>query len=367
MDSFLPPFHWTNLLIIPGLLMGYTVHELGHALVAYFLGDVSQVEQRRISLNPFRHLSWLGTAAFIFIGIGWAKPLRANPERFRRKYLDLFLVALAGPAASLTFCLFSFLLTLTIAAVIVYVSGATTDQVFALLFPISTAALPQTLDIQAWAMALTVYVASASFWLTVTSLLPLPGMDGFAAIASLVAYLRERRKPAPRYQPGRGRSNLSPLTLDEAQKRRRNSVAQIHFNVGVEYHQNREYDDAIARYRQAIASDQHFGPAYVNMALAYLAKGRRKEAIQALRGAIQFADDRKTETEAWQLLHQVSEVSPFNRPVEQEKMTSIGSTPWTDVTPRPNWLALALGGTAYLLAGIFVYTNLVQDLIALLS
>jgi Zn-dependent protease len=366
MEDLIPPIHWTNLLILPGLLLGYTVHELAHALTAYYLGDISQVERGKITLNPLEHMSWFGTLSFLLFGIGWPKALRANPNNFRHTYRDLCLVALAGPIASLTLTLVGFLITVSVAAAVVYQSSATTDQIFAYLLPLN-ANLPEDFNIQAWSIALTGYIAVASFWLTFTSLLPLPGFDGFTVLASLVALARNRQ-PQSALAPSRSAPvNDDRPALLMAQQRRRNSAADIHFRVGVEYHEEQKYDDAIARYRQAIANDQHFGPAYVNMGLAYLAKGKRKEAIQAFRGAIQFADDHKAENEAWRQLHDLSEVTPIDEVVAQQNMTEMGAEPWTDTKPRPNWLALGIGGGLLFIAGFILYGYLLNQLIQLLG
>lgn len=365
MDSFFPTVHWTNLLIIPGLLIGYTVHELAHALTAYFLGDTSQVDQGKITLNPLEHLSWFGTVSFLLFGIGWPKPMQANPYNFKRRYRDLFLVAISGPLASLTLALIGLLLTLGVAAAVVYAGDITTDRALAFLFPIQ-AELPENLNIQAWAMALTAYIATSSFWLTFISLLPLPGMDGFAAIASLLAFIRERqRKQASGGYQGPALATRPVTELD--QRKRRNSAAEIHFKVGLEFHQEHKYEDAIARYRQAIANDQNFGPAYINMGLAYLARNKRKEAIRAFRGAIQYGDDQKTQTRAWQQLHQLSEVSPIDEVAAQQSMSEMGADPWTDTKPRPNWLGLAIGGGLMLAIGIGLYTYLLIQIIDLLQ
>ncbi len=365
MDDFLPPLQWTNLLIVPGLLIGYTVHELAHALTAYFLGDTSQVERGKISLNPFRHVAWFGALSFLLFGIGWPKPLRANPNNFKHRYRDMFLVAMAGPIASFTLTLVGFLITVIVAATVVYASNITTDQIFAFLLPLGPS-LPQSLNVQAWSIALTGYIALASFWLTFTSLLPFPGFDGFTAMVSLFVLFRQQRG-AVMSAPVKPRLASQPLRLSEDQQRRRNSAAQIHFNVGVDFHQQQQHDDAIARYRQAIQNDQHFGPAYINMGLAYLAKGRRKEAIQALRGAIQYGDDQKTQNEAWHQLHELSEVSPVNEVTARQNMSEMGAAPWTDTKPRPNWLGLGLTVGLLLITGILVYGYLLTQLIALLQ
>lgn len=364
MENLFPAVHWTNLLIIPGLLVGYTVHELGHALIAYFLGDSSQVDRGKITLNPFEHLSWFGTLSFLLFGIGWPKPMQANPYNFKRRYLDLFLVAISGPIASLTLALAGLLLTLGVAATVVYASEITTDQVLAFLFPVNSA-LPETLDLQAWSMAMTGYIATSSFWLTFISLLPLPGMDGFTAITSLLAFFRERRqKVIPRQEVSKTATE-SLILLN--QRRRRNNAAEIHFKIGVEFHQEHEYQDAIARYRQAIANDQEFGPAYVNMGLAYLARGQRKEAIRAFRGAIEYGDDQKAQAQAWQQLHQLSGVSPVDEFSAKQSMSEMGADPWTDTKPRPNWLALGLGGGLLLMVGLGLYGYLLFRLIEFLG
>ena len=69
------PPTWATLLLLPALFVAFTVHELSHALVAYLLGDTSQVERQRLSLNPLRHVSWVGLVVFLLFGFGWAKPV----------------------------------------------------------------------------------------------------------------------------------------------------------------------------------------------------------------------------------------------------------------------------------------------------
>ncbi|MCB0210288.1 MAG: tetratricopeptide repeat protein [Anaerolineae bacterium] len=364
MGDLFPTFHWTNFLIIPGVLIGSVVHELGHAFAAYYLGDYGQVERGKITLNPMRHLSWIGLFSFVLIGIGWARPIEVNPRRLKPKYLGLTIVSVAGPMVSFTFSLFCLMLSLTIAAVLVYSSGLSTDEVLAFLLPVGTD-LPQSLDLQAVAMALTIYMASASFWITFTSLIPLPGLDGFILLTSLIAYFRHRqKKPAVTPTPTIHRdpsTPFKPINLYE----RRNNVSDIHFKIGTEFHEDNKFDDAIARYRQAINNDQRFGPAYVNLGLAYLGKGKRREAIHAFRGAVQYADDQKSKQEAWYQLHQLSEVSPVAENAE-DSLNKLGSLPWTDTRPRPNWVSLGINLGLLLVGGIITYGYVVTSLIHLL-
>lgn len=92
------------LYLLPGLVIGLTLHECSHALAAAWLGDRYAASQGRISLNPFRHLSFWGTLALFFLGFGWGKPVPVNLYNFRHPKRDFLLTSLAGPAANLFLC-----------------------------------------------------------------------------------------------------------------------------------------------------------------------------------------------------------------------------------------------------------------------
>jgi Zn-dependent protease len=98
------------LFMLPGLIIGLTVHEFAHAWSAGLLGDDFPRRQGRVSLNPFRHLSPLGTLAIFLLPIGWGKPVQVNPYNFRRPRRDMLLTSLAGPAANVLIVLLCFCL-----------------------------------------------------------------------------------------------------------------------------------------------------------------------------------------------------------------------------------------------------------------
>lgn len=90
-----------RLFIILGIL---PLHELAHGWMARKLGDNTAYEQGRLTLNPMAHIDWLGAAAIILIGFGWAKPVPVNPMRFRdqkNRKRGMALTALAGPVSNL--------------------------------------------------------------------------------------------------------------------------------------------------------------------------------------------------------------------------------------------------------------------------
>jgi Zn-dependent protease len=92
---------------LPGLIVGLTVHEAAHAITAKWLGDRTAEQMGRVSLNPLRHLSLLGTAALFIAGFGWGKPVVVNIYNFRRPKLYYLLSSLAGPASNLILCALS--------------------------------------------------------------------------------------------------------------------------------------------------------------------------------------------------------------------------------------------------------------------
>ncbi len=361
MNDIFPDIHWTNFLIIPGMLLGFTVHELGHAFAAYYLGDNSQIAKGRITLNPLRHVSLLGSIAFLLTGyLGWPKPFHVDPLRLKRQYFDLLIVSLAGPLASFTLSLVGLLVSLVTSAWLIFVTGVDSGTILALFFPVQNQ-LPEQFDAQAVTIALTGYVFISSFWLTLTSLLPLPGFDGFTALVSLFTVLQQRQQKATPPPPKTAQQPLNTDSLLFKQYKRRNRIAEMHFKAGTAYHDEKKYDDAIVRYRQAIQNDVHFGPAYINMGLAYLGKGKRKEAIQAYRGATQYADDPKSQAEAWQQLHKLSEVSPTNEDKAQQGMAELGAEPWTDTQPQPDWLLLGIGLSAVMFTAVGLYLYLLMQ------
>ena len=89
------------LIMLPGLVLGLTLHEFAHAWVASLLGDDFARRQGRVSLNPLRHLSPLGTLAIFLLPFGWGRPVPINLYNFQRPRRDYLLVSLAGPAANL--------------------------------------------------------------------------------------------------------------------------------------------------------------------------------------------------------------------------------------------------------------------------
>lgn len=76
------------------------IHELAHGFVAYKLGDNTAKNQGRLTFNPFAHLNPIGTIMIFLFGIGYARPVPINPNRFKNPKGGMALVAFAGPLAN---------------------------------------------------------------------------------------------------------------------------------------------------------------------------------------------------------------------------------------------------------------------------
>lgn len=90
-----------SLQLIPAAVIGLTLHEYSHAYAAYCLGDNTAKEQGRLTLNPLKHIDWIGFFLIIIAGFGWAKPVQFNPNNLKNKHRDEILISLAGPASNL--------------------------------------------------------------------------------------------------------------------------------------------------------------------------------------------------------------------------------------------------------------------------
>lgn len=89
-----------GMFMLIGIILGITIHEFSHALVAYRLGDPTAKLAGRLTLNPQSHLDPLGTLALIFIGFGWGKPTPFDPYNLRNVKRDSALISVAGAASN---------------------------------------------------------------------------------------------------------------------------------------------------------------------------------------------------------------------------------------------------------------------------
>ena len=99
-------------ILAPCLIIAIVFHEVAHGLAALALGDPTAREQRRLSLNPLRHVDPVGTllvpGALALLGgpvFGWAKPVPINAQRLNNPRFGMMAVAAAGPGMNLLLAL----------------------------------------------------------------------------------------------------------------------------------------------------------------------------------------------------------------------------------------------------------------------
>lgn len=80
------------------IVFATTIHEFAHAYFAYKFGDDDQITNKRLSLNPLRHLDPLGTLSIIFLGIGWGRPVIVNEGKINKNNWkrNFYLISLGG-------------------------------------------------------------------------------------------------------------------------------------------------------------------------------------------------------------------------------------------------------------------------------
>lgn len=165
-----------GLLMYICLVMIVTFHEFGHAWMAGRLGDDTQREQGRLTLNPLAHLDLVGTVVlpllFVFAGaldgraagllFGWGKSVMVDVSRLRNRRWHGLWITLAGPAMNIV---------LTVLALLVAVGAKFAGQ-------------PTIVDFCR-------DLAVLSMYLFFFNLLPVPPLDGGNALHSIVGMKEE--------------------------------------------------------------------------------------------------------------------------------------------------------------------------------
>ena len=161
--------------VIPALIC-ITLHELAHGYTAHLLGDDTAKNAGRLTLNPIRHIDWLGLVMMVTFHFGWAKPVPVDMRRFRRlsPKAGMAVTAAAGP-----------LCNLLITAVFLFAYGL----LYAPLLRAGTTLAYSVLETL-------VVTAQLSLYLALFNILPIPPLDGSKVLFSFLsgeAYYRLMR------------------------------------------------------------------------------------------------------------------------------------------------------------------------------
>lgn len=178
MNTYLSNLFYTLIYSVPAILIAIVLHEVAHAAMSYSCGDKMVKTEGRLSLNPLKHLDFVGTVCLLLFHVGWAKPVRVNTSAYKNKKLDFCLVALAGPLMNFLVAFVALLLLYFTARFMP--SGAVSDYLVVLFY----------------------YIAAIDIGLGVFNLLPIPPLDGSNVLLSLLpARVEAAIRPYRRYFP----------------------------------------------------------------------------------------------------------------------------------------------------------------------
>lgn len=156
-----------TLTTLPGILLGFTLHEFAHAYMADRFGDPTPGNQGRLTLNPFAHIDIFGLIMIIFAGFGWAKPVQTSPSRYRGNIRQKdIIVSIAGPVANL---------------LIAFATGIVT---FILIkTKVLSSMNDSTLEVIEMILTNTIWINCVLF---IFNLVPIPPLDGFHVLSDLL-------------------------------------------------------------------------------------------------------------------------------------------------------------------------------------
>lgn len=145
-------------------MISLSVHEFAHAFVALKNGDQTAKLAGRLTLNPLKHIDFMGFLMFIFLGVGWAKPVPINPINFKKYKRGIRAVSISGVTANF----FLGLISAGIYAILLATVGIEVGAAVSLIYDIL------------------LYFMIVNSFLVMFNILPIPPMDGFNFVTSFM-------------------------------------------------------------------------------------------------------------------------------------------------------------------------------------
>ena len=156
-------------LIIPAILIAFTVHSFAQAAVADRLGDKNPRAQGRLTLNPLAHIDLIGFLMILFVQFGWGKPVETNPKSYKNYYKDDLKVGVSGIIANL--------ITALVFAILYGILNKIYVQFFQVNYIMASMGFIVLIIIK--------YVVSINCMFGIINIIPIPGLDGFHIMRDL--------------------------------------------------------------------------------------------------------------------------------------------------------------------------------------
>ena len=156
--------------MLPGIILGLSLHEFAHAWMSDRLGDPTPRRQGRLTINPIAHIDPLGFVALLLVGFGWGKPVMIDPSYYKNRRRDEFLVAIAGVT-----------MNLILAVILSFPAKALMNMYYS-----SGSALIENI------FYIVYYAVSINVCLMVFNLIPCPPLDGWNIVTQIFRLDRYR-------------------------------------------------------------------------------------------------------------------------------------------------------------------------------
>lgn len=171
---------YRQLLMLPGIVIGLTVHEFAHGLVSDRCGDPTPRAQGRLTLNPAAHIDLIGFLCLFFAGFGWGQPVQIDPRYYKHRRMDEFLVSIAGVTMNFIVAVaLAFVLRLIMHSVSAFFSTTTGDVI----------------------LNMVQYGIFINLVLMIFNLIPVPPLDGWGILTQIFDLEKYRWYPIV-YQNG---------------------------------------------------------------------------------------------------------------------------------------------------------------------
>ncbi len=160
------PMDWlmSELLMLPGIIIGLSFHEFAHGAMSYALGDPTPKLQGRLTINPASHIDPFGFIALLLAGFGWGVPVQIDPRYYKHRRRDEFLVSIAGVAMNfLVAIVFSLIIKVIFIIQPTWLIGEVGDIVLDIFH----------------------YIILINLVLMIFNLLPVPPLDGFGIVTQI--------------------------------------------------------------------------------------------------------------------------------------------------------------------------------------